>query len=113
MTKEEKNRVIAEWLEPMVPPLSNRRPMHCGGSPKDAWIGSADHEWEPSDFFTDESASALILEKMPCPKVMRVHESLWSCSPNWPLIGTPEGIIAGHEDRKTCIAEAALKLIEP
>ena len=107
-TKDEKNRAIAEWIEPCptgqpwtIPMLSAK----CGWTNSTPAICDGRHvyTWVPRDFYTDEAASALLLDKfiddMAAPKTTNLFD-----------------YIAGRrllrEKRRAAIAEAALKLIE-
>ena len=90
MTNDEKNRKIAEWLG------FTQWSRHTGQKPV-------------PDFYTDEEASALVLEKMPRGTISRQDNGQWECSVNAFLHGP---YIRNQEDRKTAICEAALKLIK-
>jgi len=91
MKNEEANFKLAEWI----------------GDDGFCSIG------DPLDFFTDETASALLLEKLPLPTLSRHRvdrhnqpcDVFWCCHP-------VDGREANHPDRKTAIALAALRLIE-
>lgn len=91
MTREEKNRKIAEWI-------GDLRGYSC--------------QMKPLDFFTDEAANALALEKL-C-----AHFPYFSITFQKERIEIEaSGVVGGFAfeyemDRKTAIAEAALKLIE-
>lgn len=125
MTRDEQNRAnerIANWLEPMssLPNEDDSEEMQAYES--DAWIatfrlsqetGMHVPSWQPRDFFTDESANALVLEKMPAAELYKhppdheASEAGWRCRPDWGL-----DFAVYHTDRKTAIALAALMLIE-
>lgn len=65
---------------------------------------------EAPDFFTDETASAMLLEMMPEPGLSHNNQrNSWFCDPDQDAIrpGSVE-----HADRKTAIADAFLALIE-
>ncbi len=88
-TQEEKNWVIAEWLGKK-------------------FYGARGQEIEPN-FYQDEAASALILEKMPQGMVWSYFmdgQKRWGCECDLNHTGRN-----WHADRKTAIAEAALLLI--
>lgn len=109
-TREEKNGVIAEWVEPEPDWRSDGvwRSM-CWAVP--VWIGSTEFPyrsyWEPLDFYTSEEASALAFEAMPEPELWLESDKgkpkLWGCVPD---MGNHTEV-SFHADRKTAIAEAA------
>lgn len=117
--RDEKNRKIAEWIEPLssLPNEDDSEEMRAYESA--AWIatfrlskvtGMHVPAWEPQDFYTSEEASALVLEKMLQPCVFRCAPGgQWACC--WNMAGQADEI-AIAVDRKTAIAEAALKRIE-
>ncbi len=105
-TQEEKCRVIAEWLEPK--PTSPKQRGQSVRSSGGAWIAYTGG-WQAADFYRDESASALILEKMPLAKLVNdPKHGGWMCESDWRFFHNG----ALHADRKSAIAEAALRLIE-
>lgn len=108
------NRRLAEWLEPEPKSAMATR---CNGrvfhqSALRVWSRFTGEEWRHCDFFADESASAMLLEKMPLPvlqcalQMQNGGRKTWGC--------TPDRIAAGeyvwHQDRKTAIALAAYEL---
>lgn len=100
MTKDEKNRKIAEWL---------------------GWTQGSDGLWIPPhddhyneplpDFFTDESASALVLEKLLQIEGLALHMMIRDGRLQFTVFRDDMGT-EYKTDRKTAIAEAALKLID-
>jgi hypothetical protein len=121
-TREEKCSQLAEWIEP----FDSLEPGVTDGvffSKRNAWICVCDYEsgdvptWKPRNFYDSEEASALLLDKMPY--ALLKHASTgrhrppymaWECWPN-PTANGNYGHVR-HEDRKTAIAESALKFIE-
>lgn len=109
MTKEEKNRKIAEWL--------GWRPVDTG----DLTIDNKPLLWQVPDsamrpvpdFYLDEAANALVLEAMPAPELYKHAKdgvapfAAWRCRYDWGL-----DVNVVHPDRRTAICEAALKLIK-
>lgn len=104
MTTDEKNRKIAESVEPKPTGFTAGI---CGPSPLKCWYVDDywQPEWKPVDFFAVESASAQLLEKMPYPRVYR-HKNMWVCEADWRFFHNE----ATSTDRKTAIAEAYFKL---
>lgn len=106
MTKEEKNRVLAEWVG-----FTN---FH---GPPDwrGWIcdGSDGHVVPLPDFYLSESASAMLLEKMPEPNLWlessKDEPRLWACHAD--ISGPDTSGYAHDPDRKTAIANSALSYI--
>ena len=110
MTREEKNRKLAEWLEPEPTTLPD--PKCWTQRLVDLKYGIMG-EWQPRNFFTDESANALLRSRLAREaKVLRI-------------IITQSGyttIIAGsetapdaayeHSDYMTAIGETCIKWIE-
>lgn len=114
MTREDENRRIAEWLEPMP---SEPPKCHNDRSPLRMWLGinTGQFVWllQPSlDFRTSEEGCALILEKLPevilCRR-LNPKDGTWYCQFNAGDIRTMQS--ATNHDRKSAIVEAALKLI--
>jgi len=107
MTREEKNRAIAEWL-------GGFGPVPCPEGGCESYVCRKGYHPGKSipDFFTDEAANALLLEKMKIGSQSVLlnwgeDDDLWECS------FIPYERIAAHsKDRKTAICEAALRLIE-
>jgi hypothetical protein len=100
MTRGEKNRKLAEWLgwRQVAANLWN-------GPPGNPFAGT------PPDFYTSEEASVLLLDKMPKVALwhMETPEAMtWRCHSNFDVADS----WTQDADRKTAIAEAALKLIE-
>lgn len=93
MTRDEKNRKIAEWL-------GDLRGYDC--------------QMKPLDFFTDEAANALILDKMPQPSLIKWQHRIYNGRFYWACMSDINNRSTEVEDpdRKTAICEAALKLIE-
>lgn len=128
MTEEraEKNRLLAEWLEPMPDGPDTLQIMAAIRSelysPLKAWEcdGHGDPivwAWHPRDFYLSEEASAMVLEKMLMPLVKKVSTGrriaphmAWECWPNPTASGNYDHV--RNVDRKTAICEAALALIE-
>ncbi len=124
LTKDEKNRIIAEWLEPK--PVSKgtatcRGDLSVAGG---AWQWSGQNYsrpnpagfWEPRDFYTSEDASAVILEKMSATNAYVWLE--WDIN-EWCVTWLPTTsedqdppTEYSHRDRKAAIADAALALIQ-
>lgn len=111
MTKEEKNRLIAEWLGIK---LTGKEKVY--GS-RGEWYWQ---EWtkQPPDFYLSEEASAMVLEKLAevagTVELIRfdkwgVNPPRWSCGA--PRTQSGEKDVRGP-DRKTCIAEAAIVYIQ-
>lgn len=101
--REEKNRLLATWLGWRYvddqSTLGFQRVMNWK-APNGRFMKY------PPDFFTSESASAMLLEKMPFGSVCRLSKDLWVCrASEW------SGDFK-DTDRKTAIAEAALALID-
>lgn len=91
MTNDERTRRIAEFLEPEPPwwpqawPYSPMKAWEMKRQPMQAVGTIGEHRWYARDFFTDESANALLLEKMPRPELLVEREyvsgaRLWYCS---------------------------------
>lgn len=121
MTRDEKNRIIAEgvmrWYKP-----TNDETSEClakkwyelrhwtlhrhSGAPIENF---SSYYWTPPDFYASEEASAMLLEKMPWPILqLAPDKESWMCHPGH---GSQEmGTWHRDKDRKTAIAEAALKL---
>jgi hypothetical protein len=100
MTREENNRKLAEWLgwrEAAVDAAGLLR----------FWFNKDGRDVPSIDFYTDEAANALLLEKMPQPKLVKIGDS-WGVQPQLRYGGDH----TWNADRKTAICEAALKLIE-
>lgn len=93
MTRDEQNRKIAEWLAP------------------NGQYGEGDDLASIPDFFTDESASALVLEKIRSLKLKCGVVNLSQAYYGSILLPDFDGAEHGM-DRKTGVALAALKLIE-
>jgi hypothetical protein len=123
MTKEEKNRKLAEWLEPLssLPNEDDSEEMQAYES--EAWIatfrlsrvtGMHVPSWEPRDFYTDEAANALLLDRLlseGCPPDDLPTNFKWA----WQWVGQlimREIQFHQNNDRKTAICEAVLKLME-
>jgi hypothetical protein len=64
---------------------------------------------QPPDFYSEETANAMVLEKMPCPTLMRTTDR-WICDAN--AADHLADTCRSDLDRKTAICEAAVKLIE-
>ena len=96
MTKDEKNRKIAEWLG-----LSTTSLCHCG----------VDHGINLPDFYADETASAMVRDKLASDgKVIRI--TIWN-GLTGVVVGPVDAPDATFEHSKylTAIAEAALVYI--
>ncbi len=124
LTKEEKNRIIAEWLGFLKPTkeeteevLRDRRyelrrwTLHrTSNAPIENF---SSYYWTGPDYFNSENDSAQILEAMPavelyCHPADHIGpEKGWRCRPDWGLDAA-----VYNADRKTAIAEAALLLIQ-
>lgn len=126
MTKDEKCKKLAEWLEPLssLPNEDDSEEMRAYES--QVWIASfrlsrvtGMHvpSWEPPDFYLSEEANALLLEKIPFVVVRRSNLPHGSGLERWyvGIQAQPKANIpawwAEASDRKTAIAEAALSLI--
>lgn len=64
--------------------------------------GGCNGAWYPADFYADEAASALCLEKMPWPAVQWIGGGQWACFPDH----SEHVCVFTHPDRKNAIAEA-------
>lgn len=121
LTRSEKNRKIAEALEPhqsvfdwaIANPKLNkllRQP-----SPKGAWIlRNLANVLEPCDFYADEPANALVLEAMLSQEDIALHFMKRNGRLQLTLFRGIHGINADagtefYGDRKTAICEAFLK----
>jgi hypothetical protein len=77
-----------------------------------------DAPWDtPPDFFTDELANAMLLDKMLAPQLWlepppAKAPRLWGCRPDFGQPNDSEYVMAYAKDRKEAIAKAALKWIE-
>lgn len=118
MTKDEKNRKLAEWLGFQIVPFLGWHIYHRPQCkyPRQSIVTECEElgcSMASPDFFASEEASALLLEKIRRP----LYVSDWPDCEGWRVdIGVEkhQGLPLGptHTDRKTAIAEAALKLIE-
>lgn len=113
-TREENNRKIAEWL-------GYKRQVGTRGyvwyhSPTCKGTGTSENNWNGCDverhskflpdFYSDESANALLLEKMPRPSLTRfVDSGVWSCLADFLTFDEP----AENPNRKTAICSAFIK----
>ena len=94
------NRRIAEWLGwrlDSAPVVSTIHNAHV-----ENWIDPKDNLFNgsPPDFYTDESANAMLLEAMPYAHLVRLEAQLWSCMAyEW-----HQTVL--DADRKTAICEA-------
>jgi len=61
----------------------------------------------PPDFYRDETASAMLIEKMSNVGLWHNPNGQWTCEPN---IDDECEVIESHADRKTAIVNAALKV---
>lgn len=113
--REENSRILAEWLEPK-PDYTPDKSSH---SKMRAWVYvwglpyPGDGGWKPADFYTDETANAMLLEKMPRPVLRRWEKSgndpeMWACSPDNYKLATKL-----DPDRKAAICAAALLIARP
>ena len=118
VTKAEKNRLIAEWIEPMPNGYTRKADLY-GRTDIGAWLwredlGQWDHRkgrWIAADFYAAEAASALALEKMPEPELWLESQAgdpqkMWGCKPD---MNDRYGI-SFNADRKAAIAEAAYRV---
>ncbi len=124
--RSEKNRKLAEWLEPLSSFSAGwqETPENCGGyeatgsvmwySPLRAWTYTEKNymDWQPRNFYTDEAANALLLERMTEPHVWKNPDGTWTCEPNNSAGAIDSEIIESGPDKRTAICEAALKLME-
>ena len=112
--RDANNRKIAEWLEP-TPKWSLLSEVRDDGV---CWIksdrgayqrcyidGQLDGELH-CDFYTDESANAMLLDALPAVELYRHPPELrdvgaWRCRPDWGL-----DFNVAHPDRKTAICSA-------
>lgn len=121
MDKAEKNRRLAEWLGLLAPTkdeteecLRERRydvrrwTLHRHNNAPIERFSS--YYWQPADFYSSEEASALLLEKMPDPMLWKESDTLWGCEARNDHHNYEYATF--NADRKTCIAEAALRLME-
>jgi hypothetical protein len=96
-TREQKCRVIAEWLGWHNIHLAHSNGIVVGIPPEPP---SIDMFKRIPDFYTDEAASAMVLEKM-------VLVSLFNqINVGWRVI-LADGTVIDNRDRKTAIADAA------
>lgn len=105
--QQEKRRIVAEWLG-FHPSLNSYHPLN------DHWFdpkGKPILEEDIPDFINDESASALILEKLPMPVLKRVHTGrrvepllAWECWPDPTANGNYNHVRS--ESRREAIFEA-------
>lgn len=131
MTRDENNRRIAEWLEPQ-PTEFVETPERCYGynrlgsvewrSPKGVWWYDEKHymEWQPLDFYTDEAASAVLLDFLMDKalaelKLVPGHPTRFVSCTVWVKDDTHvykiRPVLNRGTDRKTVVVEAALKFI--
>ena len=119
LTRSEKNKKIAEALEPLAKAKLKRS---NGVVTTEAGIWTAGAGWNslpearvkyfhPAfDFYTDEAANAMVLEAMPAVELYRhppdSDAGIWRCRPD---CGLDDNTV--HPDRKTAICEAFLKWI--
>ena len=90
LTRGEKNRLLAEWLEPMPTwkayeafmldgkvggTMTARSPLGVWQWQVDAFTICGEHSWKPADFYTDEAVNALLLEKL-SQALMTKHEDI-------------------------------------
>ncbi len=117
MTKTEANLAIATALEKRpffdMPPYPEDGELLTSNEGFWTCINSEGHLPIPVDFFTDENASAMLLEAMRCPLLV----SDWPGCKGWRVdIGVEYsgGPLKGptHTDRKTAIALAAMRWLE-
>jgi hypothetical protein len=90
LTREQKNRKIAEALTTIL------------------------DSWESIDFYADEAASAMLLEKMPLVNLGRggdFRNGKTAIHGDW-SVSCIENVYVVNVDRKTAIAEAFLKWME-
>ncbi len=104
-TKDEKCRVIAEWLgwrlRDCVRDMTLKR--WCKpGDDEQPEFGLHHPDKELPDFYLDEAASAAVLEAFTLPELERRNDG-WHCK----LYGQGFGITTVNPDRKTAIADAA------
>lgn len=122
MSKEDNNRKLAEWLGFLKPDRDETEAAlqdrcyelrhwtlhrHSGAPIENFSL----YFWTAPDFYVSEAANAMLLEKMPNPKVMADRKkdgTLWLCKSDWRFWHNG----AEHADRKTAIILAALALIE-
>lgn len=122
MSKEEKNILIAEafmrWFKPDTTEteeaLRDRRyelrhwTLHrTSGAPIENF---SSYYWTPPDFYTDEAANALLVEKVSTDckydfSLEKRYDSMWE-------VWSGGYFLAESDDRKTAICEAALKRID-
>lgn len=122
MTQDKKNRVLARWLGwQHIICLTEDGEQCCGLDGSRHWHkpfiddgcpcgGEHGNSTDLPDFYHDEAASALLLEKMRSHAIwIEGYETGWIVHVN---PHDPFRFEASDRDRKTAIAEAALKLIE-
>lgn len=101
MSRVDANRKIAEWLgwkyQCTCSAHVTEHRCTCGARPL-------------PDFYADEAANALVLEKMPSAALMFYPGlKVWSC--RYDALGVGYLSDVEHDDRKTAICEAALLLM--
>lgn len=121
--KESINRKIAEWLEP-TQILSDALPVSKiragASSPLGCWkVKAIRHEllmpweWRPRDFFTDEIANAMLLDRMPEPQLWlesaKDKPKLWGCTAD---MMSKELDAAFDSDRRTAVVLTFLAWME-
>jgi hypothetical protein len=110
MREDEKNARISDSIEPIVSlpmPYDTKyrwTPLMCWHS------DGTPLTWQPRSWHTDETASAILLERMP--EVGLSHNAQrggWFCDPDQ---DDSKMISHFNADRKTCIRDAYLAMIE-
>ena len=114
MERDENNRKLAEWLGWKA--NDSRTRWHSPECQRDETPASMCNGKVP-DFYTDESANALLLEKMPQPVLQKVFSNdpdLPDGDFNWFCFNDCDGtgISVKAKDRKTAIVNAALAYIQ-
>ncbi len=113
MTRDEKNRKIAEALEPM--PLRPEEYVRTANRVAFSRLGFWAHEfgkreWTPvHNFYLSEEDNALVLEAMPHPELSKRNDGIWWCIADY---YDPKSLQYKNTDRKTAICEAFLVMLE-
>jgi hypothetical protein len=121
VTRDEQNRALAEWL---TPDPQGSDPDGWNATWRNEYFAESGWQYSPVDFFADESASALLLDRLASLNAMdEIRYGPEEMEIALMVVGKDgvdelkpkhgyERIMIAHQDRKTAIALAALVLIE-